>query len=283
MNARTKLFLNMAVTFNTLTKDAVIFKELSKGPSWWQHFKSDPSLYIEIRKDNQINVYFEGGSVARIHYCSKHQKLQVFSHHKYLGIPNSKPMYVECSNFIGENIDEILFRVKSNYSQKKRVEGYLAKESLSEKYIQSKLITGNMQHHLDSEFAYKNNSVDIRIDLVNVLDGKLTFVELKRLDDGRMLKKTDDNPEVISQMSQYHKFVNDNRELLLNYYQRLYDIKESLGLPIPDSRPIEINMTPELLIFNRWVKDHPSRTQHRERMEQILKRESIRYSIINEL
>lgn len=273
----------MAVTFKTLNKDASIFKVLSKTQSWWQLFKSNPKLYIEVRKDNQINVYFEGGSIARIHYCSKHKKLQVFTHHKYLGIKETRPVYVECSDYISENIEDILLRVKDCYSRKKNVDGLLEKESWSEKYIQSKLIIGNRQHHLDSEFAYKDNTVDIRIDIVNVINGKLTFVELKRLDDGRMLKESEDNPEVISQMNLYKKFIEDNRDALLDYYQRLYDIKKALGLHLPDTRPFGINTAPELLIFNRWVKPHPARDHHKLRMEQILQRENIKYTIIDEL
>lgn len=273
----------MAATFNTLNEKATIFIELLKTSTWWKRFKEDPNLYIEIRKDNQVNVYYEGGSIARIHYCSKHKKLQVFTHHKYLGIVKDNPLYVECSDIIEDNIEEIISHVKSCYTQKKRVEGILAKESWSEKYIQGNLIVGNRQYHLDSEFAYKKNTTDIRIDLVKDVDGKVTFVELKRLDDGRMLKESDENPEVISQMRNYEEFIQKNKVELLDYYQRLYDIKKKLGLPVPETRPNQINTTPELLIFNRWVKSHNSRTRHRERMEQILKREGIVYSIINEL
>ena len=56
----------MAITFDKLKRDAKIFVELSKNPEWWKRFKEDSLLYIEIRKDNQVNVYFEGGSVARL-------------------------------------------------------------------------------------------------------------------------------------------------------------------------------------------------------------------------
>lgn len=192
-------------------------------------------------------------------------------------------MYVECSNIIGENIEEILSRVKSCYSQKNSVDGVMSKESWSEKYIQGKLITGNIQYHLDSEFAYKSNSTGIRIDMVNVVDRKVTFIELKKLDDGRMLKESDENPEAIFQMNLYKEFIRENKDALLDYYQRLYDIKLSLGLPVPDSRPIGINTTPKLLIFNRWIKTHHSRTTHKKRMEEILERENISYSIIDEL
>lgn len=92
----------MAVKFQTLNPNAPIFRELEKEPSWWKRFKNDPSLYIEVRKDNQVNVYFEGGSIARIHYCSKHKQLQIFTHHKYLDkpAPSKNNHYIECSSFI---------------------------------------------------------------------------------------------------------------------------------------------------------------------------------------
>ena len=75
----------------------------------------------------------------------------------------------------------------------------------------------------------------------------------------------------------------DGHFLLQLYEAAVGDHSGKQGLPIPDSHPVDVNTTPELLIFNRWVKAHHARTQHRERMEQILKRENIRYSIIDEL
>ena len=97
----------MAVTFDTLKPDARIFLELNNNPHWWKQFKEDSSLYIEVRKDNQVNVYFEGGSIARIHYCSKNRKLQVFIHHKYLGIPKpaDNNLYVEYSDKITSTLN----------------------------------------------------------------------------------------------------------------------------------------------------------------------------------
>ena len=99
----------MAVTFDTLKPDARIFLELNNNPHWWNRFKEDSSLYIEVRKDNQVNVYFEGGSIARIHYCSKHKKLQVFTHHKYLGLPapSKSSLYIECSDFIDSCLNDV--------------------------------------------------------------------------------------------------------------------------------------------------------------------------------
>ena len=273
----------MAVTFNTLSKDATIFSELNKKHGWWDTFKKDNSLYIEIRKDNQVNVYFEGGSIARIHYCSRHKKLQVFTHHKYLGISEDKPTYPECSDYIGDIINNVLSLVKKNYSQKHSADGVTPKEKWSEKYIQSELILNSRNIHIDSEFAYKDGTNDIRIDLVNVIDGAVTFVELKRLDDPRMLKSTEENPEVVEQMEGYSTFINKYSDDILKYYQRVYDIKKHLGLPLPDSYPTSVNKTPELLIFDRWEKSTKDRETHRRRMESILKRENVTFKIISTL
>lgn len=272
----------MSVTFKNLKKDAVIFSELRKGPAWWEKFKADDSLYIEVRKDNNVNVYFEGGSIARIHYCSRHKKLQVFTHYKYLGLDSSDRTYVECSDIIGDKIASVLELVKKKYSQKHSVDGVLPKGKWSEKYIQGNIILNSRDVHLDSEFAYKEGDTDIRIDLVQVVDGAVKFVELKRLDDARMLKNTDESPEVVEQMVRYSEFIDKHKSDILNYYQTLYEIKSSLGLPVPVSLPESVCIRPELLIFDRWKSAHPARERHRRRMEEILSRENIAYKIISD-
>lgn len=250
----------MAITFDTLKADAKIFAELKKNPSWWVRFKNDPSLYIEIRKDNQVNVYSEGGSIARIHYCSKHKKLQVFTHHKYLNRPalSKSNLYIECSEDIDKPIkkdseilvcDDIIRRVKECYSQKHAVNGVVDKKKWSEKFIQGTLVTQSADFHLDSEFAYSDATSRNRIDLIWCDNGVITFVELKRIGDGRMLHKTDESPEIVDQMNRYKDFINKYSVQLLAYYQKLYDIKASLGLPVPSVRPASINPTPHYLFL----------------------------------
>ncbi|WP_315352705.1 hypothetical protein [Phocaeicola abscessus] len=271
----------MAVTFDTLKPDARIFLELSRTPLWWKRFKEDPSLYIEVRKDNQVNVYFEGGSIARIHYCSKHKKLQIFTHHKYLGLPapSKNSLYVECSGFIDSCLDDVLERIKTHYSQKGSVNGIVPKEKWSEKYIQGTLIVQSRHCHIDSEFAYIDGEANNRIDFVKCSNGILTFVELKRMNDSRMLHETDATPEVVFQMNRYKQFIQKYSFQLLEYYQKLYDIKMSLGLPIPKIRPTCINPVPELLIFDCWEKNTKGRDEHRRRLCDILKNEDIQFTI----
>ena len=274
----------MAVTFDTLKPDARIFLELNNNPHWWNRFKEDSSLYIEVRKDNQVNVYFEGGSIARIHYCSKHKKLQVFIHHKYLGIPKpaDNNLYVEYSDKIGSCLNDVLDRVKTVYSQKGSIDGVVPKEKWSEKYIQGTLIVQSRQYHLDSEFAYNDSETSNRIDLVRCSDGMVTFVELKRMGDNRMLHETDATPEVVHQMNRYKQFIEKYSSQLLEYYQKLYDIKKILELPVPESRPVCINPIPELLIFDCWEKNTKGRDEHRRRLCEILLKEDVKFSIMTD-
>lgn len=284
----------MAITFDILKPEAKIFQELKKNPSWWARFKNDSSLYIEIRKDNQVNVYFEGGSVARIHYCSKHKKLQVFTHHKYLNLPapSKSNAYIECSGIIDEPketnseilvCDKVIERVKTCYSQKHAINGIVDKEKWSEKFIQGTLITQSSDFHLDSEFAYNDATDKNRIDLIRCDKGVITFVELKRIADCRMLHKTDESPEIVDQMNRYKDFITKYSVELLAYYQKLYDVKVELGLPVPQIRPSSINPEPHLLIFDNWTKETTGRKIHRERLIDILNREKINFSIQTDL
>lgn len=284
----------MAITFDILKPEAKIFQELKKNPSWWAKFKNDSSLYIEIRKDNQVNVYFEGGSVARIHYCSKHKKLQVFTHHKYLNLPapSKSNAYIECSGIIDEPketnseilvCDKVIERVKTCYSQKHAINGIVDKEKWSEKFIQGTLITQSSDFHLDSEFAYNDATDKNRIDLIRCDKGVITFVELKRIADDRMLHKTDESPEIVDQMNRYKDFITKYSVELLAYYQKLYDVKAELGLPVPQIRPSSINPEPHLLIFDNWTKETTGRKIHRERLIDILNREKINFSIQTDL
>lgn len=269
------------VTFKTLNPKANLFTELSKEGEypWWEKMKKHSDLYIEIRKDNNINVYYQGGSVVRLHYCSKHKKIQAFTHPKYLG--GKGKTYVNCIDILDEKFDSILENIRTHYSQKKGI----SKEKWSEKYIQGNIIVKNKHNYLDSEFAYVEDGIDIRIDLVECIAGELRFVELKRIDDNRMVS-LDMHPEILSQVASYREFIKMHKEDIIDYYKRLYAIKKVLKLPVPFSEPQKLNTEPKLLIFDRWIKETDGRSTHRSMMEQILEEVAepkIDYTIINSL
>lgn len=268
------------VTFETLNPKAPLFSELKSGKyAWWENIKKDPRLYIEIRKDNYINVYFEGGNVAKLEYRSKDNTIQTSTHSKYLH--GNGDDYVECS--LDKDLETIITNIKKYYS-KTEDEKEKEKEEWSEKYIQSQYIIKYHSKYIDSEFAYKDDSFDIRIDLIECINGELRFVELKTIDDGRMLKKTDNNPEVVEQVEAYKNFIsNNNPEKIVEYYQKVWEIKKDLGLTIPEERPSSLAKKPLLLIFNRWTKSTSRREEHTYRMEKILRNIDIDYKITSEI
>ena len=260
------------VTFETLNPNAPLFSELKSGNySWWENIKKDRRLYIEIRKNNYINVYFEGGNVAKLEYRSKDKKIQAFTHRKYLY--GNGTGYAECS--LDNDLETIINNIPNMYSGKKGYE----KENLSEKYIQSQYIKNYHYNYIDSEFAYKDDSFDIRVDLIECINGELRFVELKTIDDGRMLKKTDDNPEVVEQVKAYEDFISNYKKEIVEYYQKVWEIKKDLGLRIPEERPSSLAEKPLLLIFNRWTNLEPRRKIHTKRLIDILNIKEIDYII----
>ena len=275
---KSRIPTNMAqVTFETLNSKAKLFAELKSGKyAWWEKVKANPDLYIEIRKDNNINVYYQGGSVIRLHYCSRHKRVQAFTHAKYL---NGKGKdYIECADQLDDILDRIIASIPKYYSQKKGTN----KKNWSEKFIQSQYILKDHTLYLDSEFAYKEDPYDIRVDLIECTDGIIRFVELKRLDDGRMLKKSDDSPEVVDQVNSYRRFIQEYEARIIEYYHKLWIIKNELNLP-NTCEPMEVSKEPLLLIFNRWPNTNPRREEHTRRMEEILQRNNIDYVIESEI
>ncbi len=260
------------ITFENLNPKAPLFEELKSGKyAWWEKVKNDLRLYIEIRKDNEVHVYYEGGRVLRLRYCSKKNEVQAFTHRKYLY--GTGDGYENCAKQLDEKLDTIIGNVHL-YSRK---HGIADKEEWSEKFIQGNLIINHRSQYLDSEFAYNNG--DIRIDLVECVNGELRFVELKRIDDARMVTK-DGKPEIVDQIEGYRDFIAKHTDEILNYYSEIYALKKTLKLYIPDKKPYKVNPIPKLLVFNRWIKETPGRLAHREMMDSLYKAYNINYEII---
>lgn len=84
-------------------------------------------------------------------------------------------------------------------------------------------------------------------------------------------------------MRDYKSFIKKYTDQILPYYQKVYDIKKALGLPVPEIRPAKVNPKPQLLIFDRWEKDTAKRNEHRKRVKETLNREKVEFNIISEL
>lgn len=263
-------------TFSKLNPKAKLFEEIRiQQPKWWNLLREDKELYIEIRKDNSVNVYFLGGSVARIYYKNDFEgKI----HHKYLGdeesngITNNRTDKTEYRQIdfleLSENkISEIKKRIKNNYIKHCYDENPPENppEKISEKCLQGKMIKENL-NYIDSEFQFNKDAVikNLRIDLIELKDGVLSFVELKGIFDNRLINKELQNqnkPKIIEQMGKYTEFINKYEVDIIEYYKKLIEIKQSLGLIKIENANFTLNKTPKLIIANTYTKVTPGRVK----------------------
>jgi hypothetical protein len=221
-----------------LKTDYALFQRLkSKPPQWWSNLKSDPELYIDVRKDNYLNVYYNGGSIMKLE-GSKEYKAQI--HYEY--IPLHKDTDYLPYDFQDENID---FRehkpIKvNNFSNvtlekiKKRISKFYPNNS--EKGIQGHYVVTNNRtakdnsgFFIDTEFMYDN----MRIDMiwVDLQDKKIALVELKKIADERLYVDKNQTQETIDkQLRKYYEFAKTSKDTLIQYYNQVYSIKRDLGL-----------------------------------------------------
>lgn len=266
-------------------------KLLVEQPSWWKNVTTDNEFYIEIRKGNIIDVYYEGGRAAQI--CLMKERFVVTAHPKYVydnvkkddsrlyrqskkdGKIIFSAIYQDCLDCLATNekIARMKQRIRDNYSSVKKEDSESNIEDISEKFIQGKLVVNNRGIYLDSEFAHKlfdepRSRKTVRFDLVKIENGRLIFVELKRFWDSRM-RTTKGEPEIIEQMTNYKDFIEVNRNELCEYYKILYQIKMKLNLPVPsikDINKLEIEVTPQLLIalYHDNVRHGPNAKEKRQ-------------------
>lgn len=265
---------------------------INNPPKWWRKAKDDDELYIDIRKYNEIMIYFRGGRAAGIKYSREKKDLIVTAHPKYLGFTDKSdtnyykndkdhtPIYQPCEDWLENRMDELKNNISTYYTGEKKG------EETSEKLIQGELIINGRDKYLDSEFSHRyleGQRLSIRIDLVKIENNRIVFEELKRIRDPRLMNK-EMNPEILIQMRQYKDFLDANASELEAYYRVLYRIKVALGLPVPHVQDVDslvVDTEPQLLIANNY--DKTKRIQKREQrinnIEYILKSNNFVYRI----
>lgn len=274
-------------TFISLNPKAKIFEEIMiQQPKWWSLLSKDKELYIEIRKDNYINAYYNGGSVAKIDYENGFVAL---THQKYLGDykPRGKTKKgkdkfeyapLDLTTLDESQIGDIKNHINKDYIR--HIDG----ENLPEKLIQAKMITRNT-NYIDSEIQF-NQDVEIdnlRVDLVELEAGILSFVELKTIFDSRLRndkKRNLKTPEIIEQMEKYKLFINKYKAELNDYYKKLLEIKQTLGLTSTDNTIINLNKTPKLIIADTYIKMTKEREERISDIKELLENHKIDYDII---
>lgn len=279
-----------AENFSALDENAEIFQILSTTKTaWWQEIINDRDLYIDIRKDNYINVYYYGGSLAKIFYSNK--KLTARIHREYveggslkINDKNNDKNYcsIEPEEFTRENIRGIKEKISQEYLNQSKKD----KERPAEKWIQGYIIKQE-KGYIDSEFQYNKDKEigNLRIDLVRLIAGELTFIELKGITDPRLRNdkiRNQKTPEIVEQMSEYEKFIKKYSKELHCHYMKLLKIKKTIGLFEDSIDDLKINSKPKLLIANTYMKPLTKRRKDRiQDIESLLKEHEINYSIFS--
>lgn len=218
---------------NRLNTNDPLFDNLENNPpDWWQTLLKDEDIYIEIRKDNYIDVYFNGGNIIK-ELRFKGGAYTGKIHYKYLLPENSEYIAYDFSsggtsmiqktsiNLMDLNSfdDKNLRRIKANISR------YYP--ATSEKGVQARFILQDDSRFIDSEFAYNKTDDKMRIDLVwlDLKQKKIVPVELKIMGDSRLY-----NNEIANQLQTYAAFFQNSQVELLNYYQKVFEIKKRLNI-----------------------------------------------------
>lgn len=236
----------MSQMFSSLNPNHKLFRNLvDRKPIWWQNLLNNPNIYIEVRKDNYLDVYYNGGRVLNLTFTDKFKgKI----HYEYIPL-KSKEDYVPLemtddsvsiakdfikplgiNNFAGSELKTIQKRIEKSYP------------ASSEKGIQSSFVLNN-KLFLDTEFQHKNN---IRFDLIWADIGlkKLFVIELKTIEDQRIFigEKSKDNVnynKIDKQLKDYRDFVVKYRQELLSHYFRVFAVKKMLSILRPGLEPLD--------------------------------------------
>ena len=243
-------------TFASLQEGHCLWKALEEKPLWWRNILADPELYVEVRKDNYLNVYFYGGCLALVRWANG--GIVAETNRKYaadcrqtgtdpasgncLEQLQSKEGLERIKRGIAQVYHKLPLQATANARKKVCVSG--------EKMVQGGMILHDRNRYIDSELAYRMKGREtMRVDLTELRNQTLVLVELKLITDSR-LRHLDSQPEIIAQMAKYYDFINSHRQELIGYYTSILAIKQRIGVWQGDSSIRAVSPKPELLIVD---------------------------------
>ncbi|MFC2038634.1 hypothetical protein ACFLUG_02575 [Chloroflexota bacterium] len=227
----------MNQVFSRLNPNHKLFQNLvDKNPIWWQNLVEDQDIYIEVRKGNYLDVYYNGGRILDLSFTDKFKGKIHFEYIPLVSQEEYVPLEINENTIKFRNDSTRILEIK-DFSEaelkliKKRISMFYSPSS--EKGIQANFVINNTQF-LDTEFQHRNG---IRFDLIwaDVAMRKLFVVELKTIGDQRLYigeksKEIKKNNKIDQQLKNYSTFVGGNQANLLSHYQRVFQVKKNLGI-----------------------------------------------------
>jgi hypothetical protein len=201
---------------------------------WWDNLRNNQNISIQIRKDNTLDVYYQGGAI--ISDLKYNPGKAVFSgriHSKYIPLANDANYNMLVLGVSGVEFSEKIELLSFSQFEEKTLKAITDRigihfDSESEKQIQYKFATSHSSV-IDTEFQWGN---DLRVDLVHIdtSNKKLVFIEVKTIEDGRLFFDKNNPKGIYNQLKMYHDFIVVNSNALLDYYKKVLQIKIDLGI-----------------------------------------------------
>lgn len=209
-----------------------LFIELrASNPKWWGNLISDEDIYVDIRKDNGIDIFHNGGAIIReLKYYGSSYTGSI--HYKYL-----LPKESEYIKYIFDSSNVRLSKEKNDLlnindfdnNSLKRIKNNIETHypSSSEAGIKAKFVNKS-GGFIDTEVRFI--VTDPRIDLVWIdkTNKKIVFVELKNIGNSELFSN-----KITDQLKKYCVFAQKYEKEVVGYYKKLFIIKKNLGI-LPD-------------------------------------------------
>jgi hypothetical protein len=222
-----------------LDPNNITFVELQKKNKypWWENLKRDKDISIQIRRENYIDVYRNGGAIIRnLRYGGEAFAAEIHSEYIPIKKENENKGYVGLTlNTKGVMFKETIKPMDFSQFDKpelKAVKHWIETryDPKTEKAIQFKFATKD-PCIIDTEFQFNKSRIDlVRLDTST---NKIVFIEIKTIGDPWLFSGLEDSDNIFHQLNKYHEIARDNKKVLLIYFEKVLQIKKDLGLSVP--------------------------------------------------
>ena len=251
---------------------------------WWKAFVDDKDLFLAIRKD-KLNVYYRGASLLLLEWHNGTVTGKI--HYKYLLQPRtfgSDSAYVEIEPDSGRPClseeKDLFIEDLTKLKDLKAAAGLYAGSEKTGVYT----IIAKHECILDTEvgFSTPRRYVDFAALKEKDQHVQVVFYEVKQFTDSRIRKEGDSDPEVISQIEEYHCLLKENRYEILDSYRKVcLNLRDLKGLKekyperhgivkrVANGAKLSIDTMPKLVVFGYDRDQQKSwKEKYRKRLEE---------------
>ena len=275
---------------NSIKLDAnnELFVSLKNNPpKWWLNLLADKELYFDVRKDNYISVYYNGGSIMKLEFDKKKNNYKAKINSEYIPLNVAEPVDYEFGSDGKINFPRLDVLSLNDFSEDdlsgiknriKKINSRTSEGGIQGSYMVNRCDEKNPSgFFIDSEFAWGVGSLRFDMVWVDLTNKTIYMVELKTMGDNRLRNLDQSNADdssdakksenIKEQLEKYHKFAIEHKNDLVNHYNNVYKIKKSLNIlpawvsekQIDGIEDFNFQVKPILLVGDctqKWIDDN---------------------------